>query len=407
MKEMNLYNTQKRFERMLERVQELEISVEDKAVIYKFKDYCLSQGIGLIKIERYLHDLIKLTQMLHKPLEKARKDDLMRVVAELNQSDLSEQTKKGFKIMLRRLYRILRGVEAKGEYPEEVKWISIHINENHRKLPEELLTEEEIKDIVKNCRCLRDKALIATLAESGCRISEIGLMKIKHVSFEEYGARLTVAGKTGMRKVLIINSAPYLQEWINQHPMNDAPDAWLWYNPQRNGCLSYTRIKNILQLATKHVGIKKRVHPHLLRHSRATSLASIMSDASMKHYFGWTQGSKMASFYIHMSGKETDEAILLANGIKINKEQQRHSTIQPKICLKCKTKNEATNRFCKICGMPLNEEDAQNIVKAEVEKVTNTNQINDIMNSLLKDPQILELIRKKISQEEDMTKKFK
>ncbi len=111
-------------------------------------------------------------------------------------------------------------------------------------------------------------------------------------------------------------------------------------------------------------------------------------------------------WYIKMQkkeGKETDESILLANGIKINKEQQKYSQIQPKNCLKCKTKNEATNRFCKICGMPLNEEDAQNIIIAEVEKTTNNNnnKINEIMNSLLKDPQILELIRKKISGEHD------
>ena len=44
------------------------------------------------------------------------------------------------------------------------------------------------------------------LSETGARIGEIGSMKIKHVSFEQYGARLTVKGKTGMRKILLFNS---------------------------------------------------------------------------------------------------------------------------------------------------------------------------------------------------------
>ncbi len=50
-------------------------------------------------------------------------------------------------------------------------------------------------------------------------------MKIKNVSFETYGARISIAGKTGSRKILIINATPYLQEWINSHPENQKHDA--------------------------------------------------------------------------------------------------------------------------------------------------------------------------------------
>ncbi len=78
-----------------------------------------------------------------------------------------------------------------------------------------MLTEDEILRIIRKCNNLRNKALLSALAEFGCRISEIGTMQIKHVSFEQYGTRLTVKGKTGMRKILVINCTPYLQEWIN------------------------------------------------------------------------------------------------------------------------------------------------------------------------------------------------
>ncbi|RLF00099.1 MAG: hypothetical protein DRJ59_07465 [Thermoprotei archaeon] len=40
-------------------------------------------------------------------------------------------------------------------------------------LSEELLTEEEVKRLVKHATNLRDKALILTLYESGCRIGEL------------------------------------------------------------------------------------------------------------------------------------------------------------------------------------------------------------------------------------------
>ena len=312
---MEIHNFKRRFERRMELVEQSGLSPEDKALLFKFKDYCLCQSISYGKIERYMIDIMKYCKMLKKPITNATKEDVMRVVAEYSQEGYSEETKKGFKIMLRKLYRLVHGIDEKGVYPEEVKWISIHISQNHRLLPEELLTAEEIQNIVRQAVCVRDKALIVCLSESGCRVGEIGTMQIKHISFEQHGARLTVQGKTGMRKILVINSAPYLREWINHHPLNNNPDAPVWHHAQQNGFLSYGRIARILKTAAKRAGIKKRVHPHLLRHSRATALAVIMSDSSMKNYLGWTQGSKMAGIYIHMSGKETDDAILKENGI--------------------------------------------------------------------------------------------
>jgi len=212
---MDIHNYKGRFERTLVRLDEdKEISVGNREIIHKFKDNCLCRNISYGKLDAYLFYLMKFTKMLDKPIGDASKEDIMRVMADLNQTDYSEETKVCFKIVIRKVYQMVRGFEGK-EYPDEVKWITTTISQNHRKLPEELLTEEEVQNIIRAGQNTRDKALLSCLAESGCRISEIGTLQIKHVSFEEYGARLTVKGKTGTRKILIINSTPYLQEWIN------------------------------------------------------------------------------------------------------------------------------------------------------------------------------------------------
>lgn len=389
---MNIHNYERRYERVLERIKtNPDISEQDKKIILKFNDYCLSDGIGIAKIERYLGDAMKFSGMLKKPFSDANKEDIRRVIGDLNQTTLAEETKRCFKIMLRKLYRIIRNVEEEGEYPEEVKWISLKLTTSHKKLPEELLTEEEIIKIIQKTEKVRDRAMLSILAESGCRISEIGTMQIKHVSFEEYGARITVKGKTGMRKILVINCTPYLQEWINQHPFNDNSESYLWIAP--NGeVLSYTRISTILKESVKRAGIKKRVYPHLFRHSRATLLANVMSDSALKNYLGWTPGSNMARVYIHMSGKETDNSILELNGIKVDKEK-KESKLKPKECIRCHTINEVTNRFCKICGFPLCKEEKDLLLIQESER----NKADEIMNKLIKDPEILDLIKKKIS----------
>lgn len=389
---MDIHNYKRQYERQVELLKEDPKILElNKDTSLKFKDYLISEGIGLAKIGRYLLDLRKFSKMLNKPFKEANKSDLRHVIAELEQSKLAPESKKCFKIMVRKLYRFIYDIDEKGIYPECVKWISIGIPKNNKKLPEELLTEEEIKSIIRNCKNLRDKALVSTLAESGCRISEIGTMRIKHVSFEEYGARITVNGKTGMRKILVIHSTPYLQQWINEHPKNDNLEEPLWYNPQGE-FLTYHAIMKIIKNAARKAEIKKRVYAHLFRHTRATMLASQMSEASMKQYFGWGQDSKMCGIYIHMSGEAMDKAILKMNGIEI-KEEKKEVKLKERICLRCHTKNGATNRCCYYCGMVLDEDFAKEKLKEDLDR----QRADEIMNGLMQDKEILELIKRKLN----------
>lgn len=401
---MDIHHYEKRYRRALEVIKESkDISDEDKEIIYRYNDYCLTKDISFGKIAVYLLYLRKLVVMLKKPIVKATKEDLMRVVAQFNQEDYSEETKKAFKIMLRRLYKIINGLDENDPYPEEVRWISINIKNNHKKLPESLITEEELVNIVHSAENIRDKALIATLGESGCRVSEVGLMKIKHVAFEEYGARLTVSGKTGARKILVVNSSPFLKEWINQHPFNRNPEAYLWYNPQQNGFLTYSRITAILKKATKKAGITKNIHPHLLRHSRATRLANVLSDSQLKNYLGWIQGSKMASIYIHMSGKDTDEAILKTHGVEIKREVEQESGLKSINCMRCQTVNIPTNRFCNSCGLILDQKAQKEVLVSDMKKA----EANNLMDELFKDPEVLQVVLRKIKEVKLMENEYR
>jgi len=131
----------------------------------------------------------------------------------MNQSELAESTKKGIKIMLRKFYRYIRGIDEKGKYPYEVDFFTLTISKSNSLMPDELLNEEEMGKIIRAGKNDRDKALLALLCESGCRVGEIGTLRIKHISFEEYGARITVRGKTGMRKIIVLNSTPFIQTW--------------------------------------------------------------------------------------------------------------------------------------------------------------------------------------------------
>jgi integrase len=159
----------------------------------------------------------------------------------------------------------------------------------------------------------RDRALILTLFESGCRIGEIGQLRIRSVEFDEHGAKLIVTGKTGMRRIRIVRAAPLIQEWLNEHPRRNDVGAPLWIGlgfRNRNKVMTRDAIARVLERTAVKAGIRKHIHPHLFRHSRATDLASQLTDAQLKEVFGWTAGSTQTATYVHLSGRNIDEALL-------------------------------------------------------------------------------------------------
>lgn len=391
---MDIHNYKRRLERTVDKIKRSNISEENKKWIMQFHDNCFTESLSLSKIERYLFDLHKFAEMLNKDLMQATREDIKSIVAEVEKKEWSPHTKHTFKVMIRKFYKSIEGIDEKGVYPERVKWLHSNVKNNQLKSAEELITESEIKRMIACSLNCRDKALISTLYESGCRISELGHVTFKDVVFDQYGAIINVTGKTGPRRVRLVTSAPYLQDYINKHEKNQDSNHFIWTKISGNkDLLSYSRLSELIKRAAKRAGIKKRIHAHLFRHSRATFLANKLTEAQMKQYLGWAQSSKMAAVYVHMSGRDTDDAILSMNGLKIQEKEEQVEELKLRLCIRCNKQRAATERFCPECGLILDENEARKFIQTEMDR----QKADNIMNQLVKDPEILELIKKKIS----------
>ncbi len=86
-------------------------------------------------------------------------------------------TKRDYKIILHVFYKWLRKTE---DYPEEVRWIKA-TNRTTIKLPEELLTVEEVMKLVDTADNIRDKAFILTLNESGLPPLRLALKRLEDI----------------------------------------------------------------------------------------------------------------------------------------------------------------------------------------------------------------------------------
>jgi integrase/recombinase XerD len=333
----------------------IEISKKNSEIVLKFLDECLARGLSKNRVMFYVCRLRKLLQMVEKDFTEMNKDDVKNLVKKIECSNYKDWTKECYKITIKKLFQFIKGYEWDSkQYPSEVSWIKI-TSKNNSKLPEEILTFEEIQKMVKNASNLRDKAFIYVLYESGARVSEIMGLKIKHVTFDKDGAVIIVNGKTGSRRIRLILSAPHLANWISNHPNNSNKESYVWVNLERDygNPLCYRRISGILRKVAEKACIKKPVNPHAFRHARATHLSKYLPDAVMKSYFGWAQSSKMASVYYHLSGADIDSAILKMYG---KGSEEKEKIIVPKTCPRCEHENSPESEFCSKCGLPLNVE---------------------------------------------------
>jgi integrase len=385
---IDVHKQRQRYDRAIAILKEdPKILKSNQRTILKFAFELQAEGIKIVRITKYIYLLRHIAKLLREEFEGANENDIKRITAEINKSDYSDWTKSDYRVAIKRFYRWLRKL-PNHQNPPETAWLTIGTSNGHV-LPEELLDENEILKLAGACENSRDRALVLTLAESGCRIAEVLTLRCKHVMFDRNGAVLIVTGKTGDRRVRIIAAAPALSEWIKNHPLPD-PDAPLWVNigvTNHDDPLLYPAVRQLLKRLAKKAGIQKRIYPHLFRHSRATFLSSHFTEAQLESYLGWLPGSKMSRIYVHLSGRDTDGPLLAMHGL--SKDHEPELKLKTTQCPRCEYRNEPTAKFCGKCAMPLGIEAALKIEE-------NRNEADSWLNLLLCDPDVKDLLARKL-----------
>jgi site-specific recombinase XerD len=197
------------------------ITERNKELILNFIDYCFSEGLGKHRILKYITTLKYIAQSFQIGFEEATETDIRRYVSNLERSSQSQWTKHDYKVVLKKFYRWLND----GQEPSIVKWINTSLKDKNQKLPEEMITENEVKLMIDSSENKRDKAIIALLWDIGARISEIGNLRVKDIKFDDVAISILVNGKTGPRRVRAVWSIDYLNDWIKVHPGQNNPEA--------------------------------------------------------------------------------------------------------------------------------------------------------------------------------------
>ncbi len=279
-------------------------------VFQRWAKYLTSEEFSLARAVKYVSQLRTLELLMQKPFVDANEEDIRELVARIDHGGYRAHYRHDLKCMIKKFYRWLRNAE----YAREVEWIRSRARPD-RLSSDALLTEEDVRALMNSAKHPRDRAIIATLYESGCRMGELGTMRVGALAFDEFGVVLTVSGKTGKRRVRLVWSAAHLKTWLAFHPNPEDLQAPLWTLRSGDSNLGYPGFKMLIERLAHRAGIQKRVNPTVFRHSRATLLAKHLTEPQMREVFGWTPSSQQPATYVHFSGRDVDEAILRLHGL--------------------------------------------------------------------------------------------
>ena len=160
----------------------------------------------------------------------------------------------------------------------------------------EILTVQEMKKLIDSTSNIKHKLILKLLYGCGLRVGEIVNLQNKDLNFEENLIHIKLAKGKKDRFVKIPFSVKGDLE--NYSKLNTTK---ILFSSNRGGKLTKDTIQKIVSNSAKKAEIKKRVYPHLLRHSFATHLLEAGTDLRIIQKLLGHSDIKTTQIYTHIS----------------------------------------------------------------------------------------------------------
>lgn len=202
-----------------------------------------------------------------------------------------------------------------------IELVKARLPRAHRKLVD-VLSRQEVQRIEDIASRERDKLIVRLLADTGLRLGEVVSLRPDSITERNGRHYLHVTGK-GQRDRLV-PLAPTLHERLVRYAgatrPNDSELARLFLAARRSRggrveSLGASGVTQMISTLAKIAGIRKRVYPHLFRHSFATwALTRGMNPVQLKDILGHSSLAMITNVYSHLAPEDAHAALMAAMG---------------------------------------------------------------------------------------------
>ena len=350
----------------------------------------------------------------HKPFSNINRDDILAYLNNIRKPEASDPLHKwigtynSYRVNLLRFFKWLYYPDVEPDKRPRPKIIE-NIPQLKRKeksiyKPTDLWTVEDDLFFLRYCPSKRIKCFHVMAYDTGCRPHELLKLRIKDIVFKNRGdrhyAEVLVNGKTGSRQIPLIDSIPYIKDYLDhEHPQPGNPDAILISGVGKSlgRALATTSLhkiynhdykKSFFQKLLENPNVppedkhkirellKKPWNPYIRRHSALTEKSKILKEHTLRQFAGWTTGSNMPQKYLHYFGNEASESLLEAYGI-ITIDQKSLDALRPKQCPNCNEHNKPDGKFCAKCRMVLTYDAYTETLEKEQENETEIQKLKE------------------------------
>jgi integrase len=223
-----------------------------------------------------------------------------------------------------------------------------------------IITGNEVMEMYRGAPTVREKCLIMTMFELGCRCSEIhelDVSDVEPINEQEMEVKLpTKKNKDGRRTLTLQQSYQVMKRWLENRPSNGSSALFVNIGGGSGSKKGDRMKKEYISKRIKEVAkdtIGKEVKSHDLRHSSSNYWGARLKVKALMSKFGWNDPD-MIDLYGDKDFDELRKQRRRDSGI--DQENKKHKQFEIVECENCKRKNPPTEKRCVFCPNELKKE---------------------------------------------------
>ena len=184
----------------------------------------------------------------------------------------------------------------------------------------EVLSRDEIRSMEDAASSERDKLIVRLLGDGGLRVGELVTLRCDDIIRRDREAFLRIQGKGDRQRLVPV--APSLVRRLERHIRSGRPrdtnSDQIFLSLRRGPSDTYEPITRsgvlqLVRLLAQRAGIRRRVHPHMLRHSWVTEmLRRGVNPKMVADVAGHSSLRMLESVYAHLSASDAYTAMVRA-----------------------------------------------------------------------------------------------